>query len=69
MTRGRARGRSWPPPVAGAHLACMRRPTASTALQRLSREGEVLRRVDGTWLLLGGPPQTPAAALSDRAAA
>jgi CRP/FNR family transcriptional regulator, cyclic AMP receptor protein len=41
-----------------AHLACMRRPTASSALQRLVREGEIARRGDGTWLLLGAPPAT-----------
>lgn len=39
-----------------AHLVCMRRPTASTALQRLVRAGEVKRRPDGTWLLTGSPP-------------
>lgn len=39
-----------------AHLVCMRRPTASTALQALSRSGEVERRRDGTWLLTGEPP-------------
>ena len=39
-----------------AHLACMRRPTASSALQRLSRRGEIVRRTDGTWLLLGDAP-------------
>ena len=38
-----------------ADLACMRRPTASTALQRLCREGELERRQDGTWLLKGDP--------------
>ena len=40
-----------------AHLSCMRRPTASSALQRLVRAGEIARRPDGTWLLLGDPPQ------------
>jgi hypothetical protein len=39
-----------------AHLVCMRRPTASTALQRLVRAGEIQRRPDGTWLLTGSPP-------------
>lgn len=39
-----------------AHLTCMRRPTASSALQRLSRADEIARRRDGTWLLLGRPP-------------
>lgn len=37
-------------------LVCMRRPTASTALQRLRRAGEIERRPDGSWLLLGEPP-------------
>ncbi len=39
-----------------AQLVCMRRPTASTTLQRLARAGEVERRRDGTWLLTGQPP-------------
>ena len=39
-----------------AHLACMRRPTASSALARLQRTGELARRHDGSWLLLGAPP-------------
>jgi CRP-like cAMP-binding protein len=39
-----------------AHLACLRRPTASTALTRLARAGEVARRRDGTWVLTGEPP-------------
>lgn len=43
-----------------AHLACMRRPTASTALQRLVRAGELRRRPDGTWLLTGSPPSSEA---------
>lgn len=38
-----------------ADLACMRRPTASTALQRLCQAGELERRADGTWLLKGDP--------------
>jgi hypothetical protein len=38
-----------------AHLVCMRRPTASTALQRLIRNGELERRRDSTWLLKGNP--------------
>jgi CRP-like cAMP-binding protein len=41
-----------------AHLVCMRRPTASTALQRLSKAGELRRMRDGTWLLTGTPPQS-----------
>lgn len=43
-----------------AHLACMRRPSASTALQLLARGGELERRRDGTWLLTGSPPASPA---------
>ena len=39
-----------------AHLVCMRRPTASSALQRLTRAGELRRRADGSWLLTGSPP-------------
>ncbi len=43
-----------------AHLVCMRRPTASTALQRLIRNGEFERRRDGTWLLKGDPARLAA---------
>lgn len=39
-----------------ACLACIRRPTATTALQALMKSGEVARREDGTWLLLAEPP-------------
>lgn len=39
-----------------AELACLRRPTASSALKRLARKGEIVRRADGTWLLTGAPP-------------
>jgi CRP/FNR family cyclic AMP-dependent transcriptional regulator len=39
-----------------AELACMRRPTASTAITALTRRGEVARHPDGTWLLTGSPP-------------
>jgi hypothetical protein len=39
-----------------AQLVCIRRPTASAALQRLVRAGELARRPDGTWLLTGAPP-------------
>jgi CRP/FNR family transcriptional regulator, cyclic AMP receptor protein len=41
-----------------------RRPTVSSALGVLAREGRVQRRADGGWLLLGEPP-----ALGQRAAA
>lgn len=39
-----------------AQLACMRRPTASTAINALARDGQLARRSDGSWLLLGSPP-------------
>ncbi len=39
-----------------AHLVCMRRPTASTALQRLRCAGDIDRRRDGTWVLTRTPP-------------
>ena len=42
-----------------AELACMRRPTASSALNTLARRGELTRRDDGTWLLVGSPPRSP----------
>jgi CRP/FNR family cyclic AMP-dependent transcriptional regulator len=45
-----------------AHLVCMRRPTASTALQQLKREGRIARHPGGGWLLLGPPPVLNAAA-------
>ena len=37
-------------------LVCLHRPTTSTALQRLSRAGEIARRSDRGWMLLGEPP-------------
>ncbi len=37
-------------------LACIRRPTASSALNALTRSDEIARRPDGTWLLTGSPP-------------
>jgi CRP-like cAMP-binding protein len=45
-----------------AHLVCMGRPTVSATLGRLTREGEVRRRPDGTWLLTGSPPDVADAA-------
>jgi hypothetical protein len=39
-----------------AQLVGARRPSASSALSSLSREGAVRRRGDGTWLLTGEPP-------------
>jgi CRP/FNR family transcriptional regulator, cyclic AMP receptor protein len=38
-----------------------RRPTVSTALAALDRQGKVRRREDATWLLTGEPPGTPSA--------
>ncbi len=43
-----------------ADLACMRRPTASTELQHLCRDGELERNCDGTWLLTGERPSITA---------
>jgi CRP/FNR family cyclic AMP-dependent transcriptional regulator len=37
-------------------LACLHRPATSTALQRLVRAGEIARRPDRGWTLLGQPP-------------
>ena len=42
-------------------LVGARRPTVSTALGLLERDGKVTRRSDATWLLNGDPPGTPAA--------
>jgi CRP/FNR family cyclic AMP-dependent transcriptional regulator len=36
-----------------------RRPTVSTALGELAKEGEIVRRDDGTWLLTGAPAGLP----------
>lgn len=36
-------------------LVGARRPTVSTALAELAREGQLIRREDGTWLLTGEP--------------
>jgi CRP/FNR family transcriptional regulator, cyclic AMP receptor protein len=41
-------------------LVGARRPTVSTALGELVREGELARRDDGTWLLTGEPVGIPA---------
>jgi CRP/FNR family transcriptional regulator, cyclic AMP receptor protein len=41
-------------------LVGARRPTVSTALSELAKEGEVQRRDDGTWLLTGAPVGLPA---------
>jgi CRP/FNR family cyclic AMP-dependent transcriptional regulator len=37
-----------------------RRPTVSTALAALERQGKVRRREDATWLLTGDAPGSPA---------
>jgi hypothetical protein len=42
-------------------LVGARRPTVSTALAELARDGEVERRADGGWLLRGEPTGVPAA--------
>jgi hypothetical protein len=41
-------------------LVGARRPTVSTALAELAREGQLARRDDGTWLLTGEPVNVPA---------
>ena len=41
-------------------LVGARRPTVSTALGELVRQGELARRSDGTWLLTGEPAGIPA---------
>src|SRR6185436_2323522 len=41
-------------------LVGARRPTVSTALAELAREGQLIRREDGTWLLTGEPVDVPA---------
>jgi CRP/FNR family transcriptional regulator, cyclic AMP receptor protein len=40
-------------------LVGARRPTVSTALAELAREGQLIRRDDGTWLLTGEPVDLP----------
>jgi CRP/FNR family transcriptional regulator, cyclic AMP receptor protein len=40
-------------------LVGARRPTVSTALSELAKEGELRRREDGTWLLAGEPVGVP----------
>ena len=42
-----------------AQLVGACRPTVSTALAQLARQGLVQRRTDGAWLLHGDPPGTP----------
>ena len=43
-------------------LVGARRPTVSTALAELARDGQLVRRDDGTWLLTGEPVAVPGAA-------
>ena len=43
-------------------LVGARRPTVSTALAELARDGQLVRRDDGTWLLTGEPVTTSVAA-------
>jgi len=40
-------------------LVGARRPTVSTALSELAKQGELARRDDGTWLLTGTPVGVP----------
>jgi CRP/FNR family transcriptional regulator, cyclic AMP receptor protein len=42
-----------------AQLVGARRPTVSTALSQLAERGELVRQVDGTWLLTGAPVGLP----------
>jgi hypothetical protein len=42
-----------------AQLVGARRPTVSTMLARLARDGRLVRRDDGTWLLTGDPVGQP----------
>lgn len=42
-------------------LVCLHRPTTSSALQRLIRAGQIARRADRGWMLLGEPPMHDAA--------
>jgi hypothetical protein len=41
-------------------LVGARRPTVSTALGELAERGELVRRVDGSWVLRGSPPHASA---------
>jgi CRP/FNR family cyclic AMP-dependent transcriptional regulator len=41
-----------------AQLVCAQRPTVTSALQRLSKRGVLLRRRDRTWVLDPEPPRT-----------
>jgi DNA-binding GntR family transcriptional regulator len=43
-----------------AQLVCAQRPTVTSALKRLSDQGQIRRRNDKTWLLAPEPPTVPA---------
>jgi CRP-like cAMP-binding protein len=47
-----------------SQLIGARRPTVSTALGELARNGELIRQADGSWLLTGDPPREPDARLA-----
>ena len=47
-----------------AELVGARRPTVSSALAALAREGTLVRRTDASWLLTGDPPGAPTSAVS-----
>jgi CRP/FNR family cyclic AMP-dependent transcriptional regulator len=52
-------------PLAFSHrllgeLVGARRPTVTTAIHTLERDGKLMRRADATWLLTGEPTGTPA---------
>ncbi|HET8758473.1 MAG TPA: helix-turn-helix domain-containing protein [Solirubrobacteraceae bacterium] len=43
-----------------AQLVCAQRPTVTSALRRLTQNGQLRRRPDKTWLLAHDPPPVPA---------
>jgi hypothetical protein len=47
-----------------AQIVGARRPTVSTALAQLVREGTLQRPADGTWLLTGEPVGVPTPAVN-----
>jgi CRP/FNR family transcriptional regulator, cyclic AMP receptor protein len=62
---GRVSGDGVVVPLALTHrilgqLVGARRPTVSTALGELAERGELVRRVDGSWVLRGSPPDASA---------
>jgi hypothetical protein len=62
---GRVSGDGVVVPLALTHrilgqLVGARRPTVSTALGELAERGELVRRVDGSWVLRGSPPDATA---------